>query len=180
MQSDSGHDLHPVLQGQVCLLQNIICKQRPILCMMATVHRISDIVHESGDLHKFNIFFRIAEFFQNLCCQLCHQSRMRLRMIGESHGSQIRISLFNKCQYFFIFSNFTICHSSTSFLPSCVNSRVFIYILFRVHCTIRPQIRAMIRYILFRSRFFLQGAFYITKTVSASLSRMRKQHVISV
>ena len=94
---------------------------------------------------------------------LCTRSRMRLRMIGKSHGSQIRISLFNKCQYFFIFSNFTICHSSTSFLPSCVDYRVFIYILFRVHCTIRPQIRAMIRYILFRSCFFLQGALYVPK-----------------
>ena len=65
---------------------------RPILRMVAAVHRISDIVHETGDLHKFNIFFRIAEFFQNLRCPLCHQSRMRLRMIGESHGTQIRIS----------------------------------------------------------------------------------------
>ena len=180
MQSDSRHDLHPVLQGQICLLQNIICKQRPVLCMMATVHRISDIVHKSGDLHKFNIFFRIPKFFQNLRCPLCHQSRMRLRMIGESHGTQIRISLFNKCQYFFIFSDFTICHSSTSFLPSCVNSRVFIYILFRVHCTIRSRIRAMIRYILFRSCFFLQGALYVTKTVAATLSWAGKQHVISV
>ena len=70
MQSDSGHDLHPFLQGQICLLQNIICKQRPVLCMMATVHRISDIVHESSDLHKFNVFFRIPKFFQNLCCPL--------------------------------------------------------------------------------------------------------------
>ena len=111
---------------------------------------------------------------------ICTRSRMRLRMIGESHGSQIRISLFNKCQYFFIFSDFTICHSSTFFLPSCVDSRVFIYILFRVHCTIRPQIRAMIRYILFRSYFFLQGALYVTKTVAATLSWAGKQHVISV
>ena len=111
---------------------------------------------------------------------ICHQSRMRLRMIGESHGAQIRISFFNKCQYFFIFSDFTICHFSTSFLPSCVDSRVFIYILFRVHCTIRPQIRAMIRYILFRSCFFLQGALYVTKTVAATLSWAGKQHVISV
>jgi AbrB family looped-hinge helix DNA binding protein len=67
-----------------------------------------------------------------------------------------------------------------SFLPSCVDSRVFIYILFRVHCTIRPQIRAMIRYILFRSYFFLQGALYVTKTVAAKLSWAGKQHVISV
>ena len=70
-------------------------------------------------------------------------------------------------------------HSSTSFLPSCVNSCVFIYILFRVHCTIRLQIRATIRYILFRSYFFLQGALYVTKTVAATLSRAGKQHVIS-
>ena len=61
--------------------QDVICKERAILGMVFTIDCISDIMHISGDLRKFDLRVSMSELLQQICRPLSHQRAMCLRML---------------------------------------------------------------------------------------------------